>query len=83
MLYQSRELQQGDGIVEDRWAKDWFQVGGEELLASVTLSAELSREYLGGREGKELVYAIACNLSGYGDEKRKEELTCPVARLYL
>jgi hypothetical protein len=59
MSYQSQEPQQRPGIVEDRQAGDRFRRGGEELLASVALSAELAREHLGGQEGEELAHAIA------------------------
>jgi hypothetical protein len=59
MSYRSQELQQREKIIEDRQAGDQFRGGGEELLASVALSAELAREHLGGQEGEELAHIIA------------------------
>ena len=48
----------------------------EELLASVALSAELSREHFGGQEGEELTHAIPCDTAnrvframGMGEER--------------
>jgi hypothetical protein len=45
--------------VEDRQQADRFRKGGEDLLASAVISAELARERLGGQRGEELARVLA------------------------